>query len=441
MARTVTPLTDPKCEAAKPRGKDYTLFDGQGLFLLVRPNGTKVWRFKFKRPDGRAGLITFGNYPALGLKSARLRRANALELLAEGIDPIEHEQHQRAVAHAEANNTFKAIALLWHAACARKWKAAHAATILRRMELYLFPLLGHRPIAALKLLDLLAPLKAAEQREALELASRLRQYIAGVMKYAVQNGYIESNPAGDLAGATATRKAQHRPALPLERLPELLQRIATYEGRALTRLAVELTLQVFIRSSELRFARWEEIYLQRSLWTIPGERAAIEGVKHSERGSKMRTPHLVPLSRQVQGLLGEVQSISGRLELLFPGDHYHHKPMSENTVNAALRRMGFDTQAEVCGHGFRAMACSALVESGLWSRDAVERQMSHQERNSVRAAYTHKAEYIQERRLMLQWWSDYLDANREKHITPHDFANQWRSAGNVAGLRRVGGEG
>ena len=431
MARTVTPLTDPKCEAAKPRDKDYTLFDGQGLFLLVKAGGTKVWRFKFTRPDGRSGLATFGNYPALGLKAARARRANALELLAEGIDPIEHEQRQREAAQAAGGNTFKTIALQWHAACARKWTADHAAKVLRRLELYLFPPLGHRPVDALKVRDLMAPLKAAEQRDTLELASRLRQYTTGVMRYAVQHGYIETNPASDLVGATATRKAQHRPALPLERLPELLQRIEAYKGRTLTRLAVELTLHVFIRSSELRFARWGEVDMPRSLWTIPAERDAIEGVKHSERGAKMRTPHLVPLSRQALGLLGQVHILSSRFDLVFPGDHYHHKPMSENTVNAALRRMGYDTKAEVCGHGFRAMACSALVESGLWSRDAVERQMSHQERNTVRAAYIHKAEHLEERRLMVQWWADYLDANRERHVTPYDFANRGEGAGNV----------
>ncbi|MGA4446070.1 tyrosine-type recombinase/integrase [Ectopseudomonas chengduensis] len=431
MARTVTPLSDAKCEAAKAREKDYTLFDGQGLFLLVKRNGSKVWRFKFTRPDGRAGLATFGNYPALTLKSARGRRAAALELLAEGVDPIEHEQQARATAQAEQANTFKTVALDWHAAGARKWSPDHAAKVLRRMEQHLFPALGSRSVASLKVRDLLAPLKAAEQRDTLELAGRLRQYTTGVMRYAVQHGLIETNPASDLVGATATRKAQHRPALALEQLPELLQRIDSYNGRALTKLAVALTLQVFIRSSELRFARWQEVDMQASLWTIPGERESIEGVKHSNRGAKMRTPHLVPLSRQALGLLGQVHMLSSRYELVFPGDHYHHKPMSENTVNAALRRMGYDTKAEVCGHGFRAMACSALVESGLWTREAVERQMSHQERNTVRAAYIHKAEHLEERRLMVQWWADYLDANRQRHVTPYDFAHRGEGAANV----------
>lgn len=436
MARTVTPLTDPKCEAAKPREKDYSLFDGQGLFLLVKASGTKVWRFKFTRPDGRSGLATFGNYPALGLKAARDRRASALELLALGQDPIEAAKTAKIEAANSRINTFEAIAREWHSVCARKWKPHHAGTVLRRMETHLFPILGDRPVAELKTRDLLVPLKAAEKRDTLETAGRLRQYMTGILRMAVQHGVIESNPANDLQGATATRKTVHRPALPFERLPELRERLDGYSGRLLTRLATQLTLLVFIRSSELRFARWEEIDFKRGLWTIPGERQAIEGVKHSTRGAKMATPHLVPLSRQALALLEQVQGITSKYELIFPGDHSYWKPMSENTVNAALRRIGYDTKTEVCGHGFRAMACSALTESKLWSKDAVERQMSHQERNSVRGAYTHLTEHIQERRLMVQWWADYLDACRENFITPYEFAHPEIEAENVVELRK-----
>ncbi len=172
----------------------------------------------------------------------------------------------------------------------------------------------------------------------------------------------------------------------------------------------------------MRFARWSEIDFETAMWTIPAEREAIEGVKHSQRGSKMRTPHLVPLSSQALAILKAVHKISGDRDFVFVGDHNPRKPMSENTVNKALRVMGYDTKVEVCGHGFRTMACSSLIESGLWSRDAVERQMSHVERNSVRAAYIHKAEHLDERRLMLQWWADFLDKNREKKVSPFDFA-------------------
>jgi integrase len=242
------------------------------------------------------------------------------------------------------------------------------------------------------------------------------------MRYAVQNGLIESNPALDLSGAIIPPHEKHRPALSLKRLPEFLQRLDIYHGRELTSLAIKLTLVTFIRSSELRFACWPEIDLRRALWTLPAEREPIPGVKYSHRGAKMHTPHLIPLSRQAIEILKQLKELTVYgLSLIFPGDHDPKKPISEGTVNKALQAMGYNTKTEICGHGFRAMACSALVESGLWSRDAVERQMSHQERSSVRAAYIHKAEYMDERRLMMQWWADYLDANRETYVVPYEF--------------------
>ncbi|MCC4277039.1 tyrosine-type recombinase/integrase [Pseudomonas aeruginosa] len=424
MPRIATPLSDTQCRTAKPRDKDYKLFDGRGLYLLVKPTGVKSWRFKYTKPDGRAGLTAFGSYPALSLKAARECHAQALALLARGLDPVEQARQARNpdAGHAIA---FETVARAWHATMT-KWSQGHARRVLSEMESDLFPVIGKRRIVDVKTRDLLIPLQAVEKRGALDTAARLRQRCTCIMRYAVQTGLIDYNPAHDLAGALTTRKAKHRPALPLERLPELLARIDSYRGRALTGLAVRLALAVFIRSSELRFARWEEIDLSRAMWTIPGERQPIEGVKFSHRGAKMGTPHLVPLSRQAVDILECVRALSDRFDLVFPGDHYQFKPMSENTVNSALRRMGYNTQGEVCGHGFRAMACSALVESGLWSRDAVERQMSHQERNGVRAAYIHKAEHLDERRLMVQWWADYLDANRKQHITPYDFAQATR---------------
>ena len=313
------------------------------------------------------------------------------------------------------------VARDWHASN-QKWSEPHSARVLKSLEDNLFAAIGKRNIAELKTRDLLIPIKAVEMSGRLEVAARLQQRTTAIMRFAVQSGLIDYNPAQEIAGAVATAKRQHRAALELNRIPELLHRIDTYTGRPLTRLAVELTLLVFIRSSELRFARWSEVDFETAMWTIPGEREPLEGVKHSHRGSKMRTPHLVPLSRQALVILEKIKSMSGNRELIFVGDHDPRKPMSENTVNKALRVMGYDTKVEVCGHGFRTMACSSLIESGLWSKDAVERQMSHQERNSVRAAYIHKAEHLGERRLMVQWWADYLDANRQKGVSPFDCA-------------------
>lgn len=412
-------LTDTKVRAAKPDEKAYTLTDSDGLFLYIHPNGSKYWRFRF-RFGGKQHLMAFGVYPEISLADARERRDAARKQVALGIDPRELKKELKEEQQKEFN-TFEKVARDWHATN-KKWSEGHSHRVLKSLEDNIFAAIGKRNIAELKTRDLLEPIKAVEMSGRLEVAARLQQRVTAIMRYAVQSGLIDYNPAQDMAGAVAIGKRVHRAALELKRLPEFLQRIDNYKGRPLTKLAVKLTLLVFIRSSELRFARWDEIDFDNAMWTIPAEREAIEGVKHSHRGSKMRTPHLVPLSRQAIEILKQVYQFSGNHELIFIGDHNPRKPMSENTVNNALRVMGYDTKTEVCGHGFRTMACSSLIESGLWSKDAVERQMSHQERNSVRAAYIHKAEHIEERRLMVQWWADYLDANRGKEISPFSFA-------------------
>ncbi|EKS6335331.1 integrase arm-type DNA-binding domain-containing protein [Enterobacter hormaechei] len=412
-------LTDTKVRSAKPEAKEYSLVDGDGMFLLIHPNGSKYWRFRF-RFGGKQHLMAFGVFPETSLADARQKREEARKLVAAGIDPREHK---RAVKEEQAKEviTFESVARDWHASN-QKWSKSHSARVLKSLEDNLFDAIGKRNIAELKTRDLLIPIKAVEMSGRLEVAARLQQRTTSIMRFAVQSGLIDYNPAQELAGAIATAKRQHRASLDFDRIPELLHRIDSYTGRPLTRLAVELTLLVFIRSSELRFARWSEVDFETAMWTIPGEREPLEGVKHSHRGSKMRTPHLVPLSHQALAILGKIKSLSGNRELIFVGDHDSRKPMSENTVNKALRVMGYDTKVEVCGHGFRAMACSTLVESGLWSRDAVERQMSHQERNSVRAAYIHKAEHLGERKLMIQWWADYLDENRKAVVSPFEYA-------------------
>ncbi|MSG49200.1 tyrosine-type recombinase/integrase, partial [Escherichia coli] len=381
------------------------------------PNGSKYWRLQY-RFDGKQKMLALGVYPDVSLADARTRRDDARNLLANNIDPGDKKKSDKI--EQEEARTFEQLAVEWHATN-KKWSEEHSRRVLKSLEDNLFPAIGKRNIADLKTRDLLAPIKAVELSGRLEVASRLQQRTTAIMRYAVQSGLLDYNPAQEMVGAVASSNRQHRPALQLKRIPELLRRIDSYTGRPLTRLAVELTLLVFIRSSELRFARWSEIDFETSMWTIPAEREAIDGVKHSQRGSKMRTPHLVPLSHQALAILKDVYKLSGDRDFVFIGDHDHRKPMSENTVNKALRVMGYDTKVEVCGHGFRTMACSSLIESGLWSRDAVERQMSHMERNSVRAAYIHKAEHLDERRLMLQWWADFLDANRESGVSPYDF--------------------
>ncbi|QIE98386.1 integrase arm-type DNA-binding domain-containing protein [Pantoea stewartii] len=412
-------LSDVKVRSAKPEAKTYKLTDGDGMVLLVHPNGSKYWRLRY-RFGGKEKMLALGKYPEVSLADARARRDEARKLLANSVDPSENKKAVKVEQEQEAI-TFEVVARDWHASN-QKWSASHSARVLKSLEDNLFAAIGNQNIAELKTRDLLIPIKAVEMSRRLEVAARLQQRTTAIMRFAVQSGLIDYNPAQEMAGAVASGNRQHRPALELKRIPELLQKVDNYTGRPLTCRATELTLLIFIRSSELRFARWSEIDFETSMWTIPPEREPIPGVKHSHRGSKMRTPHLVPLSKQALAILKQIKQFCGEQGLIFIGDHDPRKPMSENTVNKALRVMGYDTKVEVCGHGFRTMACSSLIESGLWSRDALERQMSHMERNSVRAAYVHKAEFIDERKLMLQWWADFLDANREKGITPFDYA-------------------
>ena len=413
-------LTDIKVRTTKPSDKPFKLTDGQGMHLLINPNGSKYWRLQY-RFGGKQKVLALGVYPMVSLGEARRKRDEAKKLVSDGIDPSEKKKADK-IEQSEAL-TFESVARDWHTACKRKWSDSHSERVLKSLEDNLFSSIGQRKIAELKTKDLLDPVKTVAASGRLEVAARLQQRTTAIMRYAVQNGLIDYNPAQEMSGAIAVAKRTHRPALPFDRFSELLERIESFKGRKLTKLAVKLTLLIFIRSSELRFARWSEIDFVNSMWTIPGEREPLPGVKHSHRGSKMKTPHLVPLSRQALELLKAIREISGECDLVFIGDHDFRKPMSENTVNKALRSMGYDTTVEVCGHGFRAMACSALIESGKWSRDAVERQMSHQERNSVRAAYIHKAEHLDERRLMLQWWADYLDETTKRRIAPFDFNN------------------
>ncbi|MEW2740781.1 integrase arm-type DNA-binding domain-containing protein [Providencia rettgeri] len=412
------PLTDAKIRAAKPDTKPYKLTDGLGLHLLVHPNGSRYWRMRY-RHQGKENTLALGLYPTISLSEARTKRDDARKLIANGIDPCEQKRVNKIISNT--NLSFESIARQWHSSN-KKWSESHSLRVIRSLETYIFPFIGSRDISSLNTPDLLLPIRAVESKEAFETAVRLQQRIGAIMRYAIQSGIINYNPAIDTAGAITTAKSQHRPALELEQLSELLTRIDNYKGHPMTKIAVNLSLLVFTRSSEVRYARWSEIDLEKALWTIPPKREPIPGVKYSHRGAKMRTTHLVPLSKQSIELFKILHAWTGQHELILTGAHNPFKPMSENTVNKALRVMGYDTKTEVCGHGFRTMACSSLIESGLWSKDAVERQMSHQERNSVRAAYIHKAEHIEERRLMVQWWADYLDANREKTISPFDFA-------------------
>lgn len=409
-------LTSAKIRTLKPSDKPFKVSDSHGLYLRVKPGGSRHWYLKY-RISGKESRIALGAYPAISLSDARQQREGIRKMLALNINPVQQRAAVRGSRTPE--KVFKNVALAWHKSN-RKWSQNTADRLLASLNNHIFPVIGNLPVSELKPRHFIDLLKGIEEKGLLEVASRTRQHLSNIMRHAVHQELIDTNPAANLGGVTTPPVRRHYPALPLERLPELLERIGAYhQGRELTRHAVLLMLHVFIRSSELRFARWSEIDFTNRVWTIPATREPIIGVRYSGRGAKMRMPHIVPLSEQSIAILKQIKDITGNNELIFPGDHNPYKPMCENTVNKALRVMGYDTKKDICGHGFRAMACSALMESGLWAKDAVERQMSHQERNTVRMAYIHKAEHLEARKTMMQWWSDYLEACRESYAPPY----------------------
>lgn len=386
-------LTDAKVRTAKPLEKPYKLSDERGLFLLVASNGSKYWRFKY-RFAGKEKLLAFGVYPDVSLTEAREKRDAARKLLTNETDPGLVKQltkHHTKLAH---ENTFQTIALEWLAKFSSKWEPGYSEKVSRRLETNLFPWLGSRPIAEITAPELLVALRRIEARGAIDTAHRTRQYCTQIFRYAIATGRAERDPAADLQGALPPRKKNHYASITDPKaVGDLLRAIQGYQGYFVTKCALELAPLLFVRPGELRFAEWSEINFEIAEWRIPAARM------------KMRDPHIVPLSTQALAILSDLKALTRHSKYLFPGIRTNTRPISENTVNAALRRLGY-TKEEMTGHGFRSMASTLLNEQG-WHRDAIERQLSHSERNSVRAAYNY-AEYLPERRKMMQHWADYL---------------------------------
>ncbi|ENX09791.1 MULTISPECIES: tyrosine-type recombinase/integrase [Acinetobacter] len=442
MAKVVKPLTDTKCASAKPKvdsqGKlvNNKLADGNGLYLIVRPSGTKTWQFIYGRRQyinakGRPtnGVITIGDYSRAGVKgvlisldAAREKRKYYLSLIASGVDPIDYLKIEEEKINHRFD--FEWIARDWHVAYAKS-SGSQDSTIsksLRSFEMYVFPLIGVKLIDEIKPRDLSKVLEHIEEKGFVEVVDKVKRRLAAIFAHAVSKGYIEQSPAIHLKGAlTQKREEKHHPKLALDRLCELFQRLKNDTGNPLTKLYVEFALHTFARSSEMMFARWDEFDFDKSIWTIPATRTPVTGCKNSHRGAKMRREHIVPLSRQVKDILMEVRAYSGVSKHVFPADHDLHKFISENTVNKTLQRMKYNTKTDVCLHGFRGMARGALGLSGLFDRDAIERQMSHKTDNAIEWAYTHHVDFMEERKIMMEWWSDYLELNHDKFISPQEF--------------------
>lgn len=423
MAKTIKPLTASQVEKAKAQLKEYCLFDGDGLYLIIRPSGSKTWMLRFKDHFSKVHKAKLGTYPELSLSDARERKFDLRRAITDGKDIDELLKKRSATPRVE--NSLEHIARTWLNAYAMR-KPLNQYTKqkrIRKLENHLFPYLGHYPISEIRPKHLRKALNTIYEKSA-DNAQRIRADLILIFGYAIQYGFIEVNHAREMESLDLSALSSHRPALPLRRLPELLRRIKSDTGQEITKLCMEISLHTFVRSSEIRFARWGEIDFHKKQWILPPKRKPINGVKHSDRGSKMKEAHIIPLSDHSIRLFQEVKRLAGTSELIFPSSHSNVIFICENTFNSSLRRMGYDTQEDICFHGFRAMARSALGECGLFQRDAIEKQMSHQERDKVVGAYTHVAEYLHERKRMMQWWSQYLiDIEAKGYIPPYSYMN------------------
>ena len=386
-------LSTAKIQNATAQKKTVRLFDGRGLYLEIAPTGSRWWRFKY-RFAGKEKRISLGVYPDVGLKKARDRRDEMRKLVADGIDPSAARKQQKLMALDAAANTFEAVAREWFEKHSANWEASYSVKLLARLEANIFPWLGDRPIRDIKPPELLSVLRRVESRGVLETAHRLMNYCGNIYRYAVATGRAERDISSDLRGALPPSTPQHHASVTdPEGVAALLRAIDGYRGSNVTRYALQLAPLVFVRPGELRKAEWSEIDLEAGEWRIPPGRM------------KMKTKHIVPLSSQAVAILRALQPLTGKGHYVFPGARSRERCMSENTVNGALRRLGW-SGSEMTGHGFRSMASTLLNEQG-WNRDAIERQLAHTERNSIRAAYNY-AEHLPERRRMMQAWSDYL---------------------------------
>ncbi|MEM8084001.1 tyrosine-type recombinase/integrase [Morganella morganii] len=385
-------LTARQVETAKPKEKSYKLFDGGGLYLEVTAKGSRYWRMKY-RFGGKEKRLAFGVFPTVTLAEAREMRNQAKKVLAAGGDPGEVKKEEKAIQKLSTGNTFEAIAREWHKSKADRWSLRYRDEIIDTFEKDIFPYIGKRPIAEIKPLELLETLRKMEKRGALEKMRKVRQRCGEVYRYAIITGRAEYNPAPDLATALTPPKKQHFPFLTAEELPYFLKDLAGYTGSVITKTATKIILLTAVRTQELRFARWQDIDLEKGIWEIPAE------------VMKMKRPHVVPLSKQVIELFNSLKPLSGNYELVFIGRNDHRKPISKESVNQVIELLGY--KGRLTGHGFRHTMSTILHEKGFNSA-WIETQLAHIDKNAIRGTYNH-AQYMDGRREMMQWYADYMD--------------------------------
>lgn len=385
-------LTIKAIESAKPKKKVYRIADGNSLFLEIPIKGAKRWRYRF-RYAGKENMLSLGVYPETSLKEARERRDEMKKLLSKGVNPSDVRREDRA--SSTGTGDFETIAREWFEKFKSTWTKGHSINKIRRLEQDVFPWIGKTNIKDVTAPELLLILRRVEDRGAIETAHRIRGSLSSVFRYAISTGRAGHDPAADLKGAIPPPRKRHFSTITKpDEIAKLLIAIDGYKGQLVTRVALKLAPLVFVRPGELRQAEWTDFDLEASEWRIPGEKM------------KSGRLHVVPLSTQAKKLLQEIYPLTGAGKYVFPSVRSKTRPMSENTINAALRNLGY-TKDQFTGHGFRSMASTLLNEQG-WNRDAIERQLAHVEGNAVRAAYNH-ADYLDERKEMMQSWSNYLE--------------------------------
>lgn len=400
-------LTDTGLRQAKPKDKPYKLSDSQGLYLEVRPNGSKLWRLKY-RLAGKEKLYAIGAYPAISLAEARTERDKARKLLVTGADPVHHRKEQVRQKAAVAENTFKVLATEWQDYNAPRWAKSTAYKAALYLNNDLIPSLGKRPVANITRPELVEFLRRIESRSTFDVAKKCRQWLNQIFRFGLAKGVLSSNPATDLdVVAAVAPKVQHHAFVSAIELPALLGSLSSVRAHVLTKSAIRLLMLTAVRPGELRNAPWSEFDLDNALWAIPAERM------------KMRRPHLVPLPKQAVAVLRELQPLTGHFDLVFAGRNDPKRPMSENTINKCLADMGY--KGRQTGHGFRHMLSTELNGRG-YNKDWIERQLAHGDSDEIRATYNH-AHYLEQRRDMMQWWADRLEQlETGSNIIPVDFA-------------------
>lgn len=386
-------LTDVRVKNAKPKKKQYKLADGDGMYLLVTSSGCKYWRLKY-RYGALEKHFAIGVYPEISLKEARSLKENAREQLRSGIDPTAARHAKKREIALSATNNFETIAREWLEKHGARWTAKHHAATLKRMERNLFPTLGRRPIRDITPPELLATLRKMEERDAIDLAHRGQQTAGQIFRYAVATGRADRDITTDLRGALKTVKKVNHAYLKQNELPEFLRKLEVYDGDLQTKIATKLLLLTFVRTSELRGAKWEEIDFAKNEWRIPAERM------------KMREPHIVPLSIQAKNLFEQMRQHTGNCEFVFPNRNRPASVMSSNTIIFAIYRMGYHSRTTA--HGFRATASTILYDHEFNS-EVIERQLAHAKMGKVRASYDH-SQLLPQRRELMQWWGDFVQA-------------------------------